>query len=320
MAPPSAGNSGLNVKISSEQSLPGLGTSTRSAISSLAPQTPSFSDLLEPSFQCDTPGDHPTNHPESSIFQARSTNTIRYTLPKRISKSSIVRTTFFLKFYTDLNTDVTIQQYSASLRHRHRFSSPESLVLEHYKAKQALILARASRTSAFAEERVALRQLEEGEVMREALRSEFGEPRSDSYKARQTLGIARAIRETLSAEEKYARQRVKEAELYLDTLRDAAEEAGTKAREAERDVGVVLEMLRSQGIPAASSKNNRDNYTFEPTRLSHHALSLFGEVPDSNDMDMYDDSDGSSEAMSETGITRSEGDINSSDPGRDLDI
>lgn len=89
---------------------------------------------------------------------------------------------------------------------------------------------------------------------------------------------------------------MREAELYFEAVRDMAEEALAGAGAAEHQVGEVLEMIESNGIPVISSRDDKNSYHFKPTGLKHYSISLFDEVPEASYREVSDNSDGSSDS------------------------
>lgn len=133
-------------------------------------------------------------------------------------------------------------------------------------------LALASRRLAFAEERAALRQLEETELLNEIC---FNNPKNNCNRgreARQALIVANAVRATLAAERQVASEQVNEAETSLQVSQKILEAAEDRLRAADRQVGDLLESMEDEGITSFSSLFSKQNI-FRPLRRKQHACS-----------------------------------------------
>lgn len=158
------------------------------------------------------------------------------------------------------------------------------------QSEQALLLARASRCSACAEECALLRQLEETEVLRDVIHSRSFHNRG--REAYQALVIACAVRKTLAAERQFASECLNEAETVLQVFRNAAETAEVRLRMADRQLVSVLEEMDAEGISSFTSLQP-ENYVFTP-RLHQPDRCLCPEssdycCTDSDDSDIDED-------------------------------
>jgi hypothetical protein len=160
-----------------------------------------------------------------------------------------------------------ISLQNASNSHRiDEFRMRRRLARREYYAEKSLTLARAARRSSLAEERVALKQLEETELFREAMRSEAGGGHNIEYQAHQALAIARAVHATLVAEKQLAAERIDEAKLKLQASYDEAEAVDGRIRVAEEQLGDILDATASKGLTFAPSMHTTDIYNFLPRR------------------------------------------------------
>jgi chromosome segregation ATPase len=76
------------------------------------------------------------------------------------------------------------------------------------------------------------------------------------YQGQQALENARAAHSTIRAERKFIRAQIKEQELNLKKLRDNAEAIESRLTSAMYQVGLVRDILHSQGIPINDDYNS----------------------------------------------------------------
>jgi hypothetical protein len=147
---------------------------------------------------------------------------------------------------------------------------------------------------AFAEESVALRQLEEIGMLREILHTDSGIHRNRGREARQALIIANAVRATLAAESQSAFEQVSKAEAFLQVSRDASEAAEDRLRVADQQLGNLLETMDAEGIASFSSLYSEQDI-LRPIHRSQYPYpcSCTSDVSDEGDLSVSDgDADG----------------------------
>ena len=123
---------------------------------------------------------------------------------------------------------------------KRRYTRSRRLAMKQYYDKQSAVTARASRESCLAEERLALKRLEETIVLQNSLQYELGGKRDPHMDTQHALAVARAARATIIAEKELATQHVQEAELYVHLSHDAVESADARLRLADEQLAEVL--------------------------------------------------------------------------------
>ena len=118
--------------------------------------------------------------------------------------------------------------------------------------KRTAQLARVARAIVDAEERVAVKRLEELQALQELRRIEAEPVTSNSShlynRGQQALVVARAVRETLLAEKQLGDKLREEAEMVLQVTHDASKAVEDRLRKAERQLGDVLEDLNNNDL------------------------------------------------------------------------
>jgi hypothetical protein len=151
--------------------------------------------------------------------------------------------------------------------------------MKQYYDEQSAAVARTSRESSVAEERLALKRLEETNVLQRSLQYELGgirDPHSDTQHA---LAIARAARATVLAEKELAVQHVQEAQLYLQISHDAEEAADARLRLADEQLADVLQIAfpsSTRLLPPTIAPDQLEprQYHFYPETNSHPSVIL----------------------------------------------
>jgi hypothetical protein len=115
-------------------------------------------------------------------------------------------------------------------------------------AERRLAIIRARCKLEFANELAAIKQLEELEIFREALRSETEEAHATPYKAQQALALTRATRETLKAEKDATRYSLAVVRLLLKAEEEKLEEAAGKLDDADMQHGAMSHTLLNQKL------------------------------------------------------------------------
>jgi hypothetical protein len=121
-----------------------------------------------------------------------------------------------------------------------------------YANERDVALTRAGRRRKLTEERVFLKRLEESTTLRDAIRYSSQPEHSLNLgdEALYTLAVARAARATIVEEEKLVADRITEEELQLQAMRDEAEAVARKRELAEKQVDLILNRMKSQGLSA----------------------------------------------------------------------
>ena len=102
--------------------------------------------------------------------------------------------------------------------------------------------------------------------------------------ARQALSFARAVRASLKADEDSASMHTNKIEEYLRILREEKASIESQVAEAEEQIGMVREMLDSNGIPEVSLSDDEDASTTSIPPASSDFMCLDSELEVSGSM------------------------------------